>query len=197
MKFDPQYPLTDFLFVGDTHVKKDNIEESKRLIEWINHISVSNGNIPIVFAGDQYNDFGVARVEVADFWVWAFSQFRQEVIALVGNHDANPDMSMNFMSIHRSAALIIDKPTRLNSSEILLMPFIRDNSQFEAEVSLTKSKYVICHQEFDGALYENGFYAPHGIKIDTLSPAIELVISGHIHKEQKFGKVWYPETQGT
>lgn len=192
MKYNKNNHLCDFIFVGDTHVKKDNIEESKRLINWINDISIENGNIPILFAGDQYNDFGVARVEVTDFWVWAFNLLQQEVIALVGNHDANPDMSMNFMSIHQDAALIINKPTWLNDNQLLLLPFMRDNKQFEEWTENTKAKNIICHQEFDGALYENGFYSPNGIKTDIIGSGVELVVSGHIHKEQRFGKIWYP-----
>jgi len=41
----------------------------------------------------------------------------------------------------------------------------------------------LCHQEFYGAQYEGGFYAPTGVKLEDINKDV-LFISGHIHKKQ-------------
>jgi DNA repair exonuclease SbcCD nuclease subunit len=76
------------------------------------------------------------------------------------------------------------------------MPFIRNNEQF---TKLALAMYergvrtIFCHGEFDGAKYENGFYAPHGVDLKAF-PSDLYFISGHIHAQQEFGNVWYPGT---
>jgi hypothetical protein len=51
----------------------------------------------------------------------------------------------------------------------------------------------VCHQTFDGSQYENGFYSEGGINVALVSK-FEQVISGHIHKTQKFANIFYPGT---
>ncbi|RLF66584.1 MAG: hypothetical protein DRN30_01875, partial [Thermoplasmata archaeon] len=199
MKFDPKkHSIEKFLWVGDPHVKKGNLEESKRLIQWADK-KARDANVPIIFAGDQYNDFGIARVEAVNFWVEMFGSMKSPIIALVGNHDANSDMSENFMDIHAKQVLVINKPTsiELSGRTIGLLPFYRKNEEFLSQLNafpISKGTVVMCHQEFNGCQYENGFYAPGGFDPDDIPDHITKVISGHIHKEQQFSKVWYPGT---
>jgi DNA repair exonuclease SbcCD nuclease subunit len=186
--------LDKFLWVGDPHVKKSNIEESERLMSWADDLAY-NSNIPMILAGDQYNDFGIARVETVRFWEKFFASAKSKIVAIVGNHDANADMSMNFMTIHSDHVLVIDKPTMIGS--IGLLPFYRQNDTFVHymnELSHSGASYLFCHQEFNGCQYENGFYAPGGVDPNLIPKSIDLVISGHIHKHQRFDKVWYPGT---
>ncbi len=184
--------LIQFLWVGDPHVKKDNLEESMRLINWVAELS-NKHRLPVVFAGDQYNDFGIARVECVYFWDWAFKRFNHGTISIVGNHDQNPDGSLNFMSQHAGDTLIVEALTELGPS-FTAMPFYRKNENFVNNLKEVKTPYVLCHQEFNGCQYENGFYAPGGVDLASIPDNIKQIISGHIHKEQKFGKVWYPGT---
>jgi hypothetical protein len=37
-------------------------------------------------------------------------------------------------------------------------------------------------------------YAPDGVDSDLLDPRLTYLISGHVHAEQSFGRVWYPGT---
>jgi DNA repair exonuclease SbcCD nuclease subunit len=196
MKLDIQQKVQGLLLVGDMHVKKDNIDESTLLIEWINRMSQENGNLPVVFLGDQYNDFGIAKVEVTDFWKWAYSYIEAPTISLVGNHDANSDMSLNFMTLHADHTYVVDGPTYVGFDQYLLLPFYRKAEEFLDIVNSTprKPKTIICHQEFNGAQYENGFYAPHGADPTLINGSVERIISGHIHKKQAFERVVYPGT---
>ena len=183
--------LTRFIWVGDPHCKKNNIEESVRLITWIAALAKKYG-LPVLFAGDQYDDFGIAKVECVDFWKWAFDLIL-ESIAIVGNHDQNSDGSLNFMSVHSDKTLVIDKLTKIG--DVTLMPFYRKNEKFEEALrAATDSRFVLCHQEFNGCQYETGFFSPHGADVAAIPANIEKVISGHIHREQSFDKVWYPGT---
>lgn len=194
MKFKSS-TLDSFIFVGDMHVKKDNIEESKRLIKWI-EATAQEHQVPVLFSGDQYNDFSIARIEVADFWDWAFSHMKSPVIALAGNHDGNPDMSLNFMDRHKGRVMVISEPTEMDSptGKVLLMPYRRQNEVFISEVQHSEPTYLIHHQEFNGAMYENGFYSPHGVDPAELPQTVKWAIGGHIHKEQEFGVCLYPGT---
>ena len=196
MKLDINKPLDGLLLVGDMHVKKDNIQESEQIIEWIKKVSLENGNLPIVFLGDQYNDFGIAKVEVTDFWKWAYSYLDVPTISLVGNHDANSDMSLNFMTLHTDHTTVVDGPTYVGFDQYLFLPFYRNAEQFLEIVNSAprKPKTIICHQEFNGAQYENGFYAPHGTEPSLINASVTSIISGHIHKKQAFERVFYPGT---
>lgn len=183
--------LTKFIYVGDPHCKKNNIEESVRLIKWIYETAKRLG-LPVLFAGDQYDDFGIAKVECVDFWKWAFDLI-EESISIVGNHDQNSDGSLNFMSVHSDQTLVIDKLTKIGN--VTLMPFYRKNEKFEEALkTVTDSRFLLCHQEFNGCQYETGFFAPHGADVKVIPVNIETVISGHIHREQWFDRVWYPGT---
>jgi len=186
--------LNKFIWFGDPHAKKSNLKETSRLVKWVDKVALDR-KVPIVLAGDQYNDFGIAKVEVVDFWVDAFNSMKSEVFGIVGNHDANSEMSMNFMDIHAKQITVINSPLMVGN--IGLIPFYRDNDVFiKAMDDMANSgcKWIMCHQEFNGCQYENGFYAPGGVDPAVIPESIEMVIGGHIHAEQAFGKVWYPGT---
>jgi len=181
--------LDKFIFVTDLHVTKTNLEESRRFILWLKGIQEQTG-LTILFGGDQYHEFGIARVEAVHFWHWAYSQIKDS-ISLVGNHDMNQDGSLTFMTGHNKETLVIDVATYL-SNGVLLLPFYRKKEDFIEAINLSPVSRIICHQEFNGCQYENGFYSPYGADPADIPECVEQVISGHIHKTQSFGKVFYP-----
>ena len=182
--------------MGDPHVKPSNIEESQRLIDWLSGLVV---DLPLIFLGDQLDTFGVARVEVVDFWRKALHQLTkaraEKIFFIVGNHDQNHAGTHNFMSVFANFSdqvVVVEEPTTYENCR--LIPFMRDNKDFVKAVNDSGSQTIFCHQEFDGAQFENGFYSPHGVKLDELTNT-GLIISGHIHKTQHLGdKVFYPGT---
>jgi DNA repair exonuclease SbcCD nuclease subunit len=182
------------IYVGDMHVTKDNRPESRRLTEWIRSLSAKY-KLPVLFAGDQYNDHGIQRVEVIEFWVEEFSAMPYRTTALVGNHDMNQEGDASVMVAHNHDGVdVISAPTHILQQGWGAVPFFRKNEDFIAAVTgLYKHgcKTIFCHQEMDGAQFENGFYSPHGVKMSDLPSDLKL-ISGHIHKQQEFGNVWYP-----
>lgn len=189
-----------FVLVGDLHGKKDNLQESFAIIKWcIEQAKSRNSNL--VLLGDLLNDFGVIRVEMLLFVDEIFrllEQFIAEtgkiVVILKGNHDENSQATMTYLSLwaNRNPSIhIVLSPMQLEN--VLFVPFIRSHEQFIAITEpYTACNILVCHQEFDGCMYENGFYSPHGFKLDQLPSQFRTVVSGHIHKTQQIGAVDRP-----
>lgn len=189
--------ISKFIFVGDMHVKRSNLEESQRLMDWIIE-EATKRKLAVVFSGDQYNDFGMSHVDVVDFWSRNYTDMTKKLMAvysIVGNHDQNFDGTKSFMSVHKDTA-VFDEPsiTVDFGPDVLFLPFFRKNEDFIQAIKDNPAKVVICHQEFNGCQYENGFYSPHGCDPKEIPVVVEWVLSGHIHKEQSFDKIQYPGT---
>lgn len=188
------------MLIGDPHVKKDNIEESDRLMAWILEEALITKVDFVMFLGDQYNDFASIRVEVMTFWrEWLdkFSVAGITTLAIDGNHDMSTDCAYSAMKAHQGQVRCTDRGPLNFAANLWMLPFYRNNDDFLNALNEISSKgvnaTVFCHQEVDGAVFENGFYAPHGVKIEDI-PADITLISGHIHKKQEFGPIWYPGT---
>lgn len=174
--------MNKFLLIGDMHVKPDNIEESCKLIEWINNLCSSQNLIPI-FMGDQYDTHGNVRVEVLDFWQKTYEKFSKSY-SIVGNHDMDYSCEFTSMSSNYKQTVVINKPHRIYKN-IIAVPYIKSAKEFTELINGLDDdvKTVLCHQEFYGAQYEGGFYAPTGVKLEEIKKDV-LFISGHIHKKQ-------------
>lgn len=186
-----------YIWVGDPHVQKSNLEESVRLFDWVRAEAVSL-RAQIMLGGDLYNDFSLVRVEVAVFWHETLSVLNLPLygapIVIEGNHDQTQDGAESALTVHGSLCHLMRVPTL--QGNVGFVPFIRDSAAFvTACLALYKqgARTIFCHQEFKGSQYENGFYSPHGVDLAEL-PADLKFISGHIHKQQEFGNVWYPGT---
>lgn len=183
------------LWMGDPHVQKSNLEESKRLAYWTREIRDLHRPDHTVIAGDLYNDFGTKRVEVDEFWTAILRDVLPDSIVLEGNHDQTPDGSESALAVHEGRCFLVRRATMYHGN-VGLMPFVRDNDDF---LHLCQALYnqgarvIFCHADVNGAQYENGFYSPHGADISGLPKDLKL-ISGHIHKQQEFGNVWFPGT---
>lgn len=189
-----------FLYLGDPHVQVNNIEESEKLMQFVldtaNHSKINT----LIILGDLMHTHSVLRTQVLDFWSrWISILDKQEfnTFILVGNHDAlsNSDMSLHSLKVFKQMNLksvtIIDKPTK-DINGFGYLPYIHKAEDFIAEANKLTDSLLICHGEFSGSQYENGYYSPHGVNPDELKA--KLVISGHVHKRQRFGKVIHPGT---
>lgn len=180
-----------YLVVGDVHATVNELEDCQALIDLV--ADKTDKLTTVVFLGDQYHTHAMVRVEVIDFWNRAFGQLTKvakKVVAVVGNHDMPGDFSksMNAMMANQLDGLeVIDRPTMEDG--ILFMPYYHDADSFVKTVNEYGAHAVICHQTFNGAKYENGFYAKDGADPEALE--CSQVISGHIHTPSIFGKVEY------
>ena len=183
------------------HVQVSNLEESQRLIDFICKKAVENSVDMIAFMGDQFHNHSVLRLEVISFWRRVaseqLSKSAKKVVFLVGNHDICGDkqkerlMSGNDVLDGVENVVVCNRPMKIDGVDFV--PFTSDKEQFVNDcVELNNGdigKTVMCHQTFDGAQYENGFFAPDGIDQKLIPHS--LIISGHVHSASNFGKVLY------
>ncbi len=166
------------LYVGDPHARPEDLEDCRALVQFINAVAIYEKP---------------DRIEVLAFWRAALLGLRERcpVVVLVGNHDQPGDASSRSHALmaykDMAGVTVVDGPTVIDG--ILHVPYRHNPAEFIADCRAQPTKTVVCHQTFQGARYENGFYAPDGIDPEAIPQ--ELVLSGHIHDPQGFGKVVY------
>jgi len=172
----------NYLLIGDLHVKPDNIEESNKFIQWVSELCKEE-NLTSVFMGDQYDTHGNIRVEVLDFWQKAYEKLPCSY-SIVGNHDMDYSCEFTSMASNYRQTKVIKEPFKISETTIAI-PYIKSSQEFTNLINNLDNniKNVLCHQEFFGAQYEGGFYAPTGVKLEDIKKDV-LFISGHIHKKQ-------------
>jgi hypothetical protein len=125
----------------------------------------------------------------------------REVNVLVGNHDKvnqgnDEDLrhALNTLAHQEQSYLnIIQVPITMGLFGFV--PYMHSKQKFvEAANKLSEegAKVIIAHAEFNGGKFETGMFIPDGINPDDIKT--DLVISGHIHSRQRFGKILYPGT---
>lgn len=182
------------VFVGDMHAVPSELDECRRLADAIREFARVQGATHVVFLGDQHHAHATMRVEVMAFWKWVFRELTVQhlnVIALVGNHDRADqadDASPHAMLAYRDDVDVIESPRAFGG--VLFLPYMASKDEFVSACNAQPTKIVVCHQSFDTTQYENGSYVgEEGVDPEAIPQ--RLVISGHIHKPQRVGKVWY------
>lgn len=193
------------IYIGDPHVQPSNLEDSSKVLRKALDLQEKEKADMLIIGGDLFHTHAVLRLEVVDFWIKWGSILKQpfkDVYAIVGNHDMPGDKQregvLSALSVLHSCGIkVVDKPTANLSYGVGFLPYISDNEKFYESANhlrtlLPRESVLFCHQTFDGATYDNGFYAPGGLDLNRVD--FKSVVSGHIHKAQKFGKVIYPGT---
>ncbi len=191
------------IFVGDPHAQPNNLEDLDKIFGLVLRTQETFQADILVIGGDLFHTHAVLRLEVVNFWqktIKKLSKKFSRVLLLVGNHDQIGDKqregSMSALDTLRMGldnVEIIDKPKWYGGWGF--MPYFSDNEKFIEEANKLAelgAKKLFCHQTFDGSEFENGFYAPEGVDQNRLN--FTHVVSGHIHKSQTVGRVFYPGT---
>lgn len=195
--------MIKILRVGDPHVRPSNIDESDKLFSYVSELALEHKVDRIELLGDSFHTHAVLRLEVLEFWDNWLDHLSDicQVVVLIGNHDMSGDQHSEgshalsvFHRIKKGQDLqIVEYP--FQSGPIGYLSYIHNNEKFiEQANSLAAGgvKTLVCHQTFNGSKFETGFYAPNGIDPNDIN--VNLIISGHIHAQQDFGKVCYPGT---
>ena len=186
------------LRVGDPHVTVNNMRESFSLMCFVLETAKENKVDRVELLGDLFHTHAVLRLEVIKFWDTVFKKFDNEgikVIALAGNHDMKGDYNSKataldvFVNKYHNIT-IANHP--LESDGFLYIPYQHSQEDFEEYCKLSKAHTLVCHQTFDGAQNDNGTNARDGFGVKDLQ--FKHIISGHLHKTQSTGKVFYPGT---
>jgi len=200
--------MTDlFLFIGDIHIKFNNLQDVDKLEEFILNLystSSESRNKPdfIIVAGDVLDAHERINTQLM---IRAYDLFRAlkqiaPLYVLVGNHDYINNQQfltsnhwMNGMKewpdVH-----IVDTPTwiRSRSRSYLLMPFVPVGLFLEAcslKADWQDATCIFAHQE----IYGCKMGAVQSINGDKWLSNWPLLISGHIHDRQKLEpNVLYP-----
>ncbi|MCS7092615.1 MAG: metallophosphoesterase [Patescibacteria group bacterium] len=190
------------LFVGDLHVQIGNLEDSKRLLEFIKHTFIENKCNRLIFLGDIFHTHAVVRQEVAylirsfikDFFYGAVGADKSKIIILAGNHDGASPTTTEYnaadLILSEFATVVGGENLYVTNDGYVFVPFIYDSkkfldlakSGFDTALKFSDIPILVCHQTFNGAAYENGMPCPDGVDANLLP--YEVVISGHIHKRQ-------------
>lgn len=179
------------LFVGDVHARSEDTGDCESLMELVYKTAKENKVDNIVFLGDQHHNHAIVHVEVIAFWKRTFqklSKLKVPMRALIGNHDMPGDTGSSSHSMLSYEGLV-------DTSEGIEGNFLFVNFKHKTDelIQLSQNnpdKILVCHQTFQGAQYENGFYAQDGLEQDKI--VNPYIISGHIHLRSTFGRVFYP-----
>lgn len=198
--------MIKILRVGDPHTMVSNLKDSNALLQFTLDTAIKEKVDAVEFLGDLFHTHAVLRVEIVHFWQKWFQKFEMENIdvrVIVGNHDQpgsrEKEQEMNALDVFidetgDSFRTIINEPMIIDG--IAYIPYMSDKDEFvRAAMKLAEegaTTTLVCHQTFTGAVYENGQPAEDSVFPDIIPQT--QIISGHIHKEQEFGKVFY---QGT
>lgn len=186
------------LRVGDPHVRVSNIDESDALLVLIAELAIKYNVDRIEILGDLFHTHAILRLEVLEFWTNALEHLSDicEVVVLIGNHDQTGDYNSASSSLDIFTKLRLKNlkiiETAQVSGPIGYVSYIHDPVKFVDIANSLEVKTLVCHQTFNGSKFESGMYAPDGIDPDLIK--CDLIISGHIHAQQRFGKVIYPGT---
>jgi len=180
------------LFIGDPHLRINNFEQSVTLLRWVEEMANKYKPDIVVNLGDTFHNHAILRSEL----LTEFNQHVKNIAAkrpywyILGNHDAfkpKDDKYHALQTINVPNFTVFDKITNLPEHNITVVPYVQKFEDFPTNTC----PIVLTHNTFIGADY--GFKREDcGVDADKISA--DVIISGHIHKRQSFGKVHYPGT---
>lgn len=194
--------------VGDLHIQKRNLNIFKEFREkFIAFLKTQNDIDTIVILGDVLHTMNIVNIQCLNVAVEFFKELDNlniKIMIIVGNHDyigPNEYLSknhwMNVISLFNPHNItIIDNVVRYNNN--IYLPYVPEGKfvQTLETVDLTGVKYIFCHQEFLGSVYEFGnIVSENGEEWTHCDSDKTIIISGHIHKKQWVNKnIYYTGT---
>jgi len=181
------------LFIGDPHLRINDFDQSIRLLRWIESTIRDLKPDLVCNLGDTFHNHAVLRSEL-------IKEFADHIVNVtetapywyvLGNHDQYKPKDSKYHAlqsfINFKNFTVFDSITHLEDLGITIVPYVQNFDDFPLETQ----RICITHNTFIGADY--GFRREDcGVDADRVSA--DIIISGHIHKRQNFGKVIYPGT---
>lgn len=185
--------MAKILITGDPHLKIGSFEVCKQFLDWFRDLAFELKPDLIVNLGDTLDTHGVIRAEIMALMVDHIDQLTAKGFTyyqLLGNHEFNKPTDKTYHALKslkgRKNHVIVDEQIDLEPAGITFLPYYANPKDFPKSTG----RVVFCHQTFLGADY--GFVRPdEGVDADKDCDG-EIIISGHIHLKQQFGKVIYP-----
>lgn len=182
--------MSKILFIGDLHLKINNFQQCIQVLRWIEEV-VENVKPDIVCnLGDVFNSHAVLRSELLTEFKYHVEKITNKCPYwhVLGNHEQylpkdNKYHALQIFNIHNY--FVFDKVTELDG--ITIVPYVAKFDDFP----LQTQPICITHNTFIGTDY--GFKR-EDCGVDAGKVSADIIISGHIHRRQSFGKVTYPGT---
>ena len=178
------------LFIGDMHLRITRFDLATQFLKWITATIQDIRPDIVVNLGDTLDTHSVVRSEILAIFIEHLDFVKTLEIPyyhLLGNHEFNKPNDNRYHALlslkNRDLYTVVDK--RIDIDNLTLLPHYPDHKKFP----LDTREICIAHQTFVGADY--GYIRPEvGVLAEDV--AANLIISGHVHLRQEFGKVIYP-----
>jgi len=177
------------LCIGDGHLKATRMDLVSQFIAWLDKVIPEINPDMIVYTGDYMDNHAIIRCEIMSmFYNHLRKNKHYKKYYIIGNHDqylpnSNKYHALQTMKNVFDDFVVVDNIIELNG--MTFVPFMHNMSEFP----INTQPIVFAHQTFIGADY--GYTkTDSGVNADDIKA--EIIISGHIHKRQSFGKVIYP-----
>lgn len=180
------------LLIGDAHIKATNLVAGKQLLTWLRKVVDEQKPNVVVNLGDLFDNHAIIRAEVLAeyraFIDYVCGEKDLQYFHILGNHEMYRPNDGTYHALQSMKAVhpcfyVVDY--RMDVANMTFVPYYFNAEQFPTDTR----EIVFAHQTFDGADY--GSHRPDG-GVDPETVAAEIIISGHIHRQQSVGKVFYP-----
>ena len=190
------------LIIGDTHFKRDNLQQCKQHYNQIEQLLTSKNIQHVVHLGDAMHYHEKLYTECLEFTCSYFRMITTfaPLHILVGNHDMINnqvfcDSTQNWASCcfaneERIHVYAEPRKVKLSSINCLFVPYIPTGRFMEALQLIDLKGVDICfaHQEFRGCKLQHDKISEFG---DVVCENFPQIISGHVHGYQKLNKILY------
>lgn len=181
--------------VGDPHVVPSEIPECERVLGLVAEVAADSGAEAVTVFGDLHNNHDTVSVRVSDFWCSALQRIKCRKIVIVGNHDCAFTDRIQPHALRAYASMegvtVVDAFTPGVLPGVDAVPWCPTVPEFLAAVA-PRNPALFCHQTFNGAMFDNGIYAPDGVDPGAAEIAHYTQIwSGHLHTRHRLGRITY------
>jgi predicted phosphodiesterase len=179
------------LILGDPHLKITRFDLASTFLHWIDNLIIELKPHAVVNLGDTFDTHAVLRSEIkcefrahVDFAIQ--NTLCNKYYYILGNHDFYKPKDSMYHALGDWEGIegltIVNKV--YDNGHMTFVPYLPDHTKFPKDTS----RICFAHQTFVGADYGN---QRQEIGVVSEDVAAEIIISGHVHKPQEFGKVIY------
>ena len=184
--------MSKILLVGDPHLQMSRFDIAKKFLIWIDEVIDKYKPDLVINLGDTFHDHGVLRSEIVSEFNSHVKRVTEKVsyIYVLGNHDMSKPKDATYHALQAFKGVyenftVVDSISHREDLGITFVPFQANDRDFPIKTL----PICVAHQTFAGCDF-GGYKPDDGVDPDKISA--DIIISGHIHKKQAFGKVYYP-----
>ena len=184
--------MSNILFLGDPHLQFSRFDAAKKFLKWVDEVVDQYKPDLVVNLGDTFHEHAILRSEIVSEFSSHVKRVSEKVpyLYVLGNHDMAKPLDATYHALQAFKDIypnltVVDSILHRKDLGITFVPFQPNHTTFPTETL----PICIAHQTFVGCDF-GGYRPDDGVDPDKISA--ELIVSGHIHMKQAFGKVFYP-----